>query len=75
MAITICIEPPALGFRDRHGFGSVAGTVHCLAGRAPYRGDDHIVALGLGYPADRPLTPINKPNRRPIDEVVHRGQW
>jgi nitroreductase len=39
--------------------------------------DDHIVAylLGLGYPADRPLTPINKPNRRPFDEVVRRGHW
>ena len=39
--------------------------------------DDHIVAylLGLGYPADRPLRPINKPNRRPFAEVVHRGQW
>jgi nitroreductase len=31
--------------------------------------------LGLGYPADRPLTPIRKPNRRPFDEVVHRGRW
>jgi nitroreductase len=39
--------------------------------------DDHIVAylLGLGYPADRPLTPIRKPNRRPFDDVVHRGRW
>jgi len=39
--------------------------------------DDHIVAylLGLGYPADRPLAPISKPNRRPFDEVVHRGKW
>ncbi len=39
--------------------------------------DDHIVAylLGLGYPADRPLTPITKPNRRPFDEVVRRGHW
>ena len=37
----------------------------------------HIVAylLGLGYPADRPLRPILKPNRRPFDEVVHRGRW
>ncbi|AKK25626.1 nitroreductase family protein [Mycobacterium sp. EPa45] len=31
--------------------------------------------LGLGYPADRPLVPIRKPNRRPFDEVVHRGSW
>jgi nitroreductase len=38
---------------------------------------DHIVAylLGLGYPADRPLTPISKPDRRRFDEVVHRGHW
>ena len=31
--------------------------------------------LALGYPADRPLKPIVKPNRRPFDEVVHRGRW
>jgi nitroreductase len=39
--------------------------------------DDHIVAylLGLGYPADRPLAPILKPNRRPFTEVVRRGRW
>jgi nitroreductase len=39
--------------------------------------DDHIVSflLGIGYPADRPLRPILNPNRRPFDEVVHRGRW
>ena len=39
--------------------------------------DDYQVAflLGVGYPADRPLAPIRKPNRRPFDEVVHRGHW
>ena len=31
--------------------------------------------LGVGYPADRPLKPILKPDRRPFDEVVHRGHW
>jgi nitroreductase len=31
--------------------------------------------IGLGYPSDRPLKPIVKPNRRPFDEVVHRGHW
>ncbi len=31
--------------------------------------------LALGYPADRPLRPILKPDRRPFDEVVHRGHW
>jgi nitroreductase len=31
--------------------------------------------MDLGYPADRPLTPIKRPNRRPFEEVVHRGRW
>jgi nitroreductase len=31
--------------------------------------------IAFGYPADRPLRPIRKPNRRPFDEVVHRGRW
>jgi nitroreductase len=39
--------------------------------------DGYLVAflLGVGYPADRPLTPIRKPNRRPFAEVVHHGRW
>jgi nitroreductase len=39
--------------------------------------DDHFVAylIPLGYPGDRPLKPIQKPNRRPFDEVVHWGHW
>jgi len=31
--------------------------------------------IPLGYPADRPLRPIHRPNRRPFDEVVHRERW
>jgi len=31
--------------------------------------------VSLGYPAGRPLTPIKNPDRRPFDEVVHRGRW
>ena len=31
--------------------------------------------IGLGYPADRPLTPIANPDRRPFDEVVHWDRW
>ncbi|ORV82001.1 nitroreductase [Mycobacterium interjectum] len=39
--------------------------------------EDHQVAflLGIGYPADRPLAPIRKPDRRPFSEVVHHGRW
>ena len=31
--------------------------------------------LSLGYPADRPLRPLKRPNRRPFEDVVHFGQW
>jgi nitroreductase len=39
--------------------------------------DDHDVAylIGVGFPADRPLKPIVKPNRLPFDEVVRHGHW
>ena len=38
---------------------------------------DHDVGflIGLGHPADRPLRPQVRPNRRPFDQVVHRGRW
>jgi nitroreductase len=31
--------------------------------------------VAFGYPADRPLVPIVHPNRRPLDDVVHRERW
>lgn len=36
---------------------------------------DWVILLSVGYPADRPLTPIRNPQRRPFSEVVHRGRW
>ncbi|GAA4103132.1 MULTISPECIES: nitroreductase family protein [Actinomadura] len=39
--------------------------------------DDRFCAhlVGLGYPADRPLKPISRPDRRPFDDVVHVDRW
>lgn len=39
--------------------------------------DDRTCAflISLGYPAGRPLAPVQNPDRRPLDEVVHRGTW
>ena len=39
--------------------------------------EDHFCAwlITLGVPADRPLRPIARPNRRPFEDVVHRGHW
>jgi nitroreductase len=37
---------------------------------------DHFCAylMALGYPT-RPLRPISRPDRRPLQDVVHRGLW
>jgi len=39
--------------------------------------EDKVAAylIALGHPANRPLTPIRTPNRRPFDEVVHWSKW
>ena len=39
--------------------------------------EDHFCALliGMGYPADRPLRPIEAPARREFNDVVHVGTW
>jgi nitroreductase len=31
--------------------------------------------IGLGYPADRWLRPLVRPDRRPFDEVVYWDRW
>ncbi|MGC8471104.1 MAG: nitroreductase family protein [Acidimicrobiales bacterium] len=39
--------------------------------------EDHFCPylVALGYPADRPLRPIEHPDRRPFDDVVHWDRW
>jgi nitroreductase len=34
-----------------------------------------LALVPLGYPADRPLAPLERIDRRPFDEVVHRERW
>lgn len=34
-----------------------------------------VLLLSLGYPKERPLVPMERPARRPFDEVVHRERW
>jgi nitroreductase len=31
--------------------------------------------ITLGHPADRPLVPLRRPDRRPFEDVVHRDRW
>lgn len=31
--------------------------------------------IALGHPAERPLRPVARPDRRPLGDVVHRERW
>ena len=31
--------------------------------------------FGLGYPGDRPMKPMDNPDRRSFDDVVHQERW
>jgi nitroreductase len=59
------------------GTGHAAVTDQDLARELLGHPHNHFVAylIALGRPADRPLTPIQRPTRRAFDDVVHRGQW
>jgi nitroreductase len=61
------------------GIGSAHAGAHDqdLARRLLGFPEDRFCALliSLGVPADRPLTPVERPNRRPFTDVVHRGRW
>ncbi len=48
-----------------------------LARRVLQLPEDRICAhlVPLGYPAERPLEPRERPKRRPFAEVVHREHW
>lgn len=59
------------------GSGHAAVEDQELARRVLGLPEDRICAhlVALGHPADRPLVPLRRPDRRPFDEVVHRGRW
>jgi len=61
------------------GIGSGHASVgdQALARRILALPDDREVAIlvALGYPADRSLTPLRRPNRRAFDDVAHRERW
>src|ERR1700751_831725 len=67
--MAMMIAPTDLGIRTGHSPGGEQDKARAILGvpdayRAPS-------LPGMAPPADRPLKPIRKPNRRPFDEVVH----
>jgi nitroreductase len=59
------------------GSGHALVSDHDLAARILGLPEDRICLwlIALGYPADRPLAPIERPARRSLSDVVHRGSW
>lgn len=61
------------------GIGSGHAAVHDqdLARELLGLPDDRFCAwlIALGYPADGALDPIEEPDRRPFEDVVHLGAW
>ncbi|HSJ43722.1 MAG TPA: nitroreductase family protein [Euzebyales bacterium] len=59
------------------GSGHAAVRDQELARRVLGFPDDRQLAwlIAFGYPAGRPLRPIDRPDRRPFDDVVHRAGW
>ncbi|HWG63615.1 MAG TPA: nitroreductase family protein [Streptosporangiaceae bacterium] len=71
--ISMMIEAADLGIGSGHASAADQETARTLLGFPADRYLAYMIALG--YPADRPLRPIVRPNRRPFEDVVHYGQW
>lgn len=73
VAMSMMIVAASLGIGSGH---SAVGDQD-LARRILGFPEDRVCAylIALGYPADRPLAPLKRINRRPFEEVVHRGRW
>ena len=71
MAMTLAATD--LGIGSCHAGVADLGLARELLGFPADR--DWAFLISLGYPADRPLVPIRRPDRRPFSEVVHRGRW
>jgi nitroreductase len=71
--MSLMLEATDLGIGTGHAAVADQDLARTLLGLPEDRFCAYLVALG--YPADRPLAPIERPNRRPFDEVVHRERW
>jgi nitroreductase len=71
--MAIALAAADLGLGTGHAVVEDQGLARDLLGFP----EDRFLAylLSVGYPADRPLRIIERPNRRPFEQVVHRDRW
>lgn len=71
--MSMMIAAAALGVGSAHA--AVGDQVHARKVLGFPEGRRCAWLVAFGYPADRPLSPVRRPKRRPFDDVVHRGGW
>ena len=71
--VSIMLAATDLGIGSGHSAVSDQDLARSLLGFPDDRFCAYLIALG--HPADRPLTPIARPQRRAIDDVVHWDRW
>jgi nitroreductase len=71
--MSIMLAAADLGIGSAHAGAHDQELARCLLGFPEDRFCPLLITLGV--PADRPLTPVQRPNRRPFNDVVHRGHW
>ena len=72
MTMQLMIAAADLGIGTAHAWVQDQDVARALLGFPADRECHWLIALG--YP-EQPLRPITRPNRRPFDDVVHRGSW
>jgi nitroreductase len=72
-AVSMMVAAADLGIGSGHAAVADQDRARRVLGYPADRFCAHLIPLG--YPATRPLSPIRRPNRRPFDDVVHRGRW
>ena len=72
-SMSIMIAAADLGIGSGHSAVADQELARTVLGFPPDRFCAYLIPLG--YPADRPLRPIERPDRRPSQDVIHYGRW
>ena len=70
----IAVAAAGLGIGTGHASIGDQEAARKILGGVP-ADQDVAFLIGIGYPADRPLKPLARPNRRPVAEVIRHGRW
>ncbi|HEY6738281.1 MAG TPA: nitroreductase family protein [Actinopolymorphaceae bacterium] len=73
VAMSMMLEASDLGIGAGHASVGDQDMARSVLGFPDDKFCAHLIVLG--YPSDRPLIPVQRPDRRAYDDVVHMGRW